>query len=222
MHPHRGIETVTYLLEGEVWHKDSIGNGGSIGSGDAQWMTAGSGIMHHEMPKGSSGLKGFQLWVNLPSQHKMSDPRYRGIISNQIPETSIGKNSSVKIIAGEFNGNKAAFNDIYADPIYLDINIKGADTIEIPLPTNYNSFIYVFDNKLLINDTKIVAGDVVLFNQDGDNIKVSTDLAGSRFLIAAGKPLNEPIAWYGPIVMNTEEELYIARNELISGSFIKS
>lgn len=221
MHPHRGIETVTYVIEGEVWHQDSIGNRGAIQSGDIQWMTAGSGIMHQEMPKGSKGLKGFQLWVNLPSKHKMSDPRYRGILSKEIPEVALGKSGRIKIIAGEFGATKATLGDIYADPIYMDIKIDRADRLELPLPVDYNVFIYVFDNSLMVDNQIVKSGSVALFNQDGNSIEFIVNSSGVRFLIAAGKPIGEPIAWYGPIVMNTEDELYTAVTDLKTGRFVR-
>ena len=222
MHPHRGIETVTYIIDGEVRHKDSIGNGGSIGKGEVQWMTAGSGIMHEEMPQEAKPLKGFQLWVNLPSDSKMTDPRYRGIRSAEIPEIPFGRHAKARAIAGSFNGVDAALSDILADPLYLDISVRASDEIDIPIPHDYNAFLYVFDNSIQIDKKKYKEGTVILLDQKGGKISLATGSSGARFLLAAGKPLGEPIAWYGPIVMNSQDELVTAVEDLQSGNFVQA
>jgi redox-sensitive bicupin YhaK (pirin superfamily) len=220
-HPHRGIETVTYILGGEVRHKDSTGTSGSIGKGDVQWMTAGSGIMHEEMPQGERGLKGFQLWVNLPKKHKMMKPRYQEVLSKEIPEIPYGKNTVVRLIAGGLQDTNAPITDIMAEPTYLDVHMKESETISLPITQSHNAFIYIFEGAIHVHKKRVSAGNVLLLNRDGDSITVSTGSSGARFLLAAGKPLGEPIAWYGPIVMNTRSELETAVQDLQIGTFVK-
>ena len=221
MHPHRGIETVTYILGGEVEHEDSIGTKGSITKGDVQWMTAGSGILHQEMPKGERGLKGFQLWVNLPKEKKLSDPRYQEVKSRDIPEVPYGKHAKVRVISGAFEDVDAPVTEIYADPLYFDIQVKDEDQLTIPIPEGYNAFVYVFDGTISIRGKRVKTGQVALLDRNGTGLTVSTNSSGARFLLAAGKPLGEPIAWYGPIVMNTQSELVTAVSDLQSGNFVK-
>lgn len=221
-HPHRGIETVTYILGGEVRHKDSTGTAGSIGKGDVQWMTAGSGIMHEEMPQGERGIKGFQLWVNLPKNYKMATPRYQEVKAKEIPEMSFGKYAVVRVIAGGLRDVDAPVTDIMAEPTYLDISIKepGA-VVEFPVAKEHNAFVYVFDGEVRLDKKRIKYGQIVLLKRDGDMMRVQAGNNGARFLLAAGKPLGEPIAWYGPIVMNTRTELQTAVYDLQTGSFVK-
>lgn len=220
-HPHRGIETVTYILGGEVRHADSTGTSGSIGKGDVQWMTAGSGIMHEEMPQGERGIKGFQLWVNLPRKHKMMQPRYQEVVSSHIPEIGYGKHTVIKLIAGGLKDINAPVKDIMAEPTYLDVHIKKSETIKLPVAAEHNAFVYVFDGLLVIDEQKVKTGHVALLNRDGSSVEVSTGSEGARFLLAAGKPLGQPIAWYGPIVMNSRSELEEAVYDLQTGNFVR-
>jgi hypothetical protein len=242
-HPHRGIETITYVLSGKIEHGDSMGNSGVINSGDVQWMTAGSGIIHQEMPKGDSdgSLWGFQLWANLPASHKMMKPRYREVKSEQILEVVLENDVRVKVICGEIEGKKGPVKDIVTDPEYLDVTIPANTVFTHSTKMGYTVFAYVmkgngsFDENEytyayevedaeysdLGNSSSIGPENLILFN-DGDRISVTSGDEGTRFLLISGKPLNEPVAWYGPIVMNTQEELEIAFEEYRKGTFIKS
>jgi quercetin 2,3-dioxygenase len=230
MHPHRGIETVTYMLSGHVDHKDSMGNSGTIGKGDVQWMTAGSGILHEEMPKEPKEgiMEGFQLWVNLPAKLKMTEPRYRGLTSLQIPEVKYDDGIKVKIIAGEFDGVEGAVKEIYADPEYLDVSIPAGGFFEQPVKQGHTAFAYVFEGEGIFGDFQIdlldkgksaTATKLLIFN-DGDLVRAYTR-DDVRFLLISGKPLNEPIARYGPFVMNTSEEIEQALKDLQNGTFVK-
>jgi redox-sensitive bicupin YhaK (pirin superfamily) len=223
-HPHRGIETITYMLQGEVKHGDSLGNSGTIGTGDVQWMTAGSGIIHEEMPERQEGLMaGFQLWANLPASDKMMDPRYRDIRSDQIPEVSLGDSAKARIIAGELDGEKGPVQDIVTDPQYLDVTVNPSSEFRHKVQQGHTVFAYVFEGEAFFDeDKKQICGirNVVLFG-DGDEILVSTGDTHARFLLISGRPIREPVAWYGPIVMNTKEELELAFSEYRNGTFIK-
>jgi len=225
-HPHRGIETITYMLNGQVEHGDSMGNSGVIGSGDVQWMTAGSGIIHQEMPMhnvNDSLLAGFQLWANLPSSHKMMDPRYRDITKEQIPEVDLNNNVRVKIICGEINGVKGPVQDIVTDPEYLDVFIEPNSEFQHSIDKTHNVFAYVIDGEAFFDPIKneiVTAKHLVIF-RSGDEVSIRTKDKPVRFLLISGKPIGEPVAWRGPIVMNTEEELRIAFNEYNKGTFIK-
>ncbi|MCL5105516.1 MAG: pirin family protein [Armatimonadetes bacterium] len=241
-HPHRGIETITYVLEGDVEHGDSLGHKGIIGSGDVQWMTAGSGIIHQEMPKGDAGgrMYGFQLWANLPASHKMMDPRYRDVHSADIPVVTLENGTVIRVVCGAVDGVQGPVRDIVTDPEYLDVNVPSDSEFARLIPQGHTVFAYViagkgqfcqendpfsyeieganyFDTEL---EKYIGNGSLVLFG-DGDQMKVSTGADPVRFLLVSGKPIGEPIAWYGPIVMNTREELRIAYEELQKGTFIK-
>ncbi len=221
-HPHRGIETITYVTKGDVEHGDSLGNKGVISAGDVQWMIAGSGIIHQEMPKGDShgAMHGFQLWTNLPASQKMMPPRYRGITANQIPEVTLKNGVRIKVIAGRWEAVKGPIDDIVIDPEYFDCTIpKGATFIHTTDPS-YTAFIYVIEGKGSTDDTEIDNGTLVLFNQ-GDQLSVKADSNPLRCLLLAGKPLNEPVAWRGPIVMNSESELNQAFREYQNGTFVK-
>ena len=226
-HPHRGIETITYMLHGNVEHGDSLGNGGVIEAGDVQWMTAGSGIIHQEMPKKNKKdtlLWGFQLWANLPASHKLMDPRYREIKKTQIPEISLNNNRvKIKIISGEINGVKGPVQDIITDPEYLDITITPESEFIHPIREGYNAFAYIIEDEGYFDDKKeeLVKKETLIIYRDGDAVKVSTGDKKVRFLLVSGKPLKEPVAWRGPIVMNTDEELRIAFEEYQNGTFIK-
>jgi redox-sensitive bicupin YhaK (pirin superfamily) len=225
-HPHRGIETITYMLHGRVEHGDSMGNKGVIGSGDVQWMTAGSGIIHQEMPKSSPNdpyLAGFQLWANLPASHKMMDPRYRDITKEQIPEVSVRDNIRVKIICGEINGVKGPVQDIITDPEYLDIYIEPNSEFKHAIDDTHNVFAYIIEGEAYFDPSKeeIVDEENLVIFREGDEVIVNTKDKPVRFLLISGKPIGEPVAWRGPIVMNTEEELRLAFNEYNNGTFIK-
>jgi redox-sensitive bicupin YhaK (pirin superfamily) len=224
-HPHRGIETITYMLYGQVDHGDSMGNRGSTFSGDVQWMTAGSGIIHQEMPKGQEdGLMwGFQLWANLPASHKMMPPRYQEVKRGQIPEVRLDNDVLVKVICGEVNGTKGPVENLIIDPEYLDVSVPPATNLTYPTQRGYTVFAYVFEGKGYFESERknIVDSESLVIYDDGDEIAISTQDEKARFLLISGKPIGEPIAWYGPIVMNTQEELRIALEEYQRGTFLK-
>ncbi len=241
-HPHRGIETITYVLRGQVAHGDSMGNRGSIGPGDIQWMTAGSGIIHQEMPEGDpeGRMYGFQLWANLPRANKMMAPRYQGINSDQIPEVALEGGVTVRVICGEVAGVRGPVENIVIDPRYLDITIPARTRFTFPTPAGHTAFAYIIDGKATFCDEDdpfayereganyfdiqherwLGDGMLVVF-EDGDQILVNTEDFPVRFLLVSGRPIREPVAWYGPIVMNTEKELRQAFEELEKGTFIK-
>jgi quercetin 2,3-dioxygenase len=224
LHPHRGIETVTYMLDGYVDHKDSIGNKGTIGPGDVQWMTAGSGIMHEEMPRRSEGwMRGLQLWVNLPRSKKMIPPRYRGITRDEIPMVDLGGGSSVKVLAGNFEGTVGPVKDLSVEVEYLDVQLGPEAEFEHGIESGMNTFSAVYDGSTTLGNEaadEVGTGNVALFGK-GDAVKAVGGIHGSRFLLVSGRPLREPIAWGGPIVMNTEEELDRAFREIRDNTFIK-
>jgi quercetin 2,3-dioxygenase len=221
-HPHRGIETITYVLKGDVAHGDSMGNTGVISSGDVQWMTAGSGIIHQEMPKGDPGgaMYGFQLWANLPASQKMMRPRYRGITAEQIPEVEMTNGVRIKIIAGMIDGVRGPMEEIVIDPEYLDCTVPAGETYVHTTNPAYTAFIYVIGGRGITDDTDLENGILVLFEKGGQ-LSVKAGGEDLRFLLLTGKPLNEPVAWRGPIVMNTQEELETAFREYQEGTFIK-
>ena len=219
-HPHRGMETVTYMWTGEVAHGDSMGNKGVIKSGDVQWMTAGSGIIHQEMPQKYDGLmQGFQLWVNLPAKKKMIDPKYRGITKEQIP-TVQNDGLSIKVISGKVNGRQGPVCDLAIDIEYFDVTLTEAKTFEHATPKENTVFAYVVHGAIEVQDKTITQGHCVVFGE-GDSVKIDSK-KGVRFLFVSGEPLKEPVAWGGPIVMNTQEELEKAFEELDEGTFIKT
>ena len=245
-HPHRGIETITYVLSGTVQHGDSLGNRGVMGAGDVQWMTAGSGILHQEMPRGDERgrMHGFQLWANLPRSLKMTDPRYQDILSKDIPEVVDDDGTRVRVIAGDFWGKTGPVEGVAADPRYLDVWIPPRVRKTIPVESSRHAFAYIFEGGGTFRDAsaprgvqtdRVSAGgrdagtenpaetgnrSLVLFDS-GDEIRVQAGAAGMRFLLVSGRPLEEPVAWQGPIVMNTPEELHQAYDELRRGTFIK-
>jgi quercetin 2,3-dioxygenase len=225
-HPHRGIETITYVLKGDVEHGDSMGNKGIISSGDVQWMTAGSGIIHQEMPKGdkNGAMYGFQLWANLPASHKMMPPRYQGITSRQIPEVRRKNGVVIKIICGTVDKTSGPVKDIVTDPEYLDVSVPPNAEFVHSVQHGHTVFAYVFDGKGFFDESRTLSADngAIILYDHGDEITVSTGKSPVRFLLVSGKPLNQPVAWYGPIVMNTEEELRIAFEEYENGTFIKT
>jgi hypothetical protein len=222
-HPHRGIETITYVTKGDVEHGDSLGNTGVISSGDVQWMTAGSGIIHQEMPKGDANgaMHGFQLWANLPAAQKMMTPRYRGITADQIPAVELANGVQVKVIAGSIGGAKGSMDDIVIDPEYFDCTVPTGQTFTHETDPAYTAFIYVIGGKGSTDSQAIENGTLVLFDA-GDHVAISAANEPLRLLLLTGKPLNEPVAWRGPIVMNTQAELETAFREYHEGTFIKN
>src|SRR6202049_1448727 len=242
-HPHRGIETITYVLAGSVDHKDSLGNNGALGAGDVQWMTAGSGILHQEMPKGDlkGRMHGFQLWAHLPSSLKMTAPRYQDIKAGEVPEVTDDDGTRVRIVCGDFWGKRGPVEGVAADPRYLDVWVPPGKRKTLPVGLERHAFAYVFEgsgsfrsasqpfgvltekevdgNEALIRES---TGNrsLVLFDS-GDEVTVQAGDEGIRFLLVSGKPIEEPVAWYGPIVMNTQAELRQAVAELRNGTFIK-
>jgi redox-sensitive bicupin YhaK (pirin superfamily) len=228
-HPHRGIETVTYILSGVVAHRDSLGNAGRIGAGDVQWMTSGSGIMHEEMPRpGDEPLIGFQLWVNLPARRKMMTPRYQDIPAKQIPLVAEADGARVRIIAGEYGGQTGPVRDIAADPTYLDLRLPPEGTIDLSTPTGAAAFAYLFEGATRFGPSdqtggagELPAPHLVIFG-DGDAVRARAGAEGSRFLLISGAPLGEPIARHGPFVMNTREEIREALHDLDQGTFIRA
>ena len=241
-HPHRGIETITYVLSGKVEHGDSMGNKGIITSGDVQWMTAGSGIIHQEMPKGDNkgSMGGFQLWANLPASHKMIDPRYRDIKSSQIPEAVHESGTKIKIICGKTGKTEGPVRDIVIDPEYLDITVPPETEFTYHTKNGHNVFAYIIEGRGYFckeknpftyevagenyfdiqRDPLVGNGSLILFDK-GDEVIALTEKDPVRFLLISGKPIGEPVAWYGPIVMNTQEELRVAFEEYRNGTFIK-
>ena len=242
-HPHRGIETITYVLAGTVEHGDSLGNSGRLGAGDVQWMTAGSGILHQEMPQGDGQgrMHGFQLWANLPSSLKMTTPRYQDVPAAEIPEVVDDDGTSVRIVCGEFWGRRGPVDGVAADPRYLDVFVPPGRRKTLKVETERHAFAYVFDGDGTFSGasqpfgvlTEKEGGDgdvvvrertgnrsLVLFDR-GDEVSVQAGEQGIRFLLVSGKPIEEPVAWYGPIVMNTKAELEQAVAELRAGTFIK-
>jgi len=246
-HPHRGIETITYVLAGTVSHGDSLGNHGALGAGDVQWMTAGSGILHQEMPQGNpqGQMHGFQLWANLPAALKMTHPRYQDVVAKDIPEVTDDDGTHVRVVCGTFWGKTGPVEGVAADPRYVDVFVPPGRRKTLPVEANRHAFAYVFDGAGTFRDASAPravltervgpAGtsapaapaveetgnrSLVLFG-GGDEITVQAGDAGIRFLLVSGRPLEEPVAWYGPIVMNTQEELRQAYAELQDGTFIR-
>jgi quercetin 2,3-dioxygenase len=241
-HPHRGIETITYVLAGNVEHGDSLGNRGSLGAGDVQWMTAGSGILHQEMPQGDSHgrMHGFQLWANLPSSLKMTTPRYQDVAARDIPEVVDDDGTRARVICGEFWGQKGPIEGVAADPRYVDVSVPPGQRKRLAVETSRRAFAYVFAGSGTFRDASAPQGvlteqvdgpdtirrertgnrSLVLFDR-GDEVVVQAGDEGIRFLLVSGKPIEEPVAWYGPIVMNTKQELQEAMADLQRGTFIK-
>jgi quercetin 2,3-dioxygenase len=241
-HPHRGIETITYVLKGDVQHGDSLGHQGVISSGDVQWMTAGSGIVHQEMPQGDSrgAMEGFQLWANLPRSHKMMEPRYRDVPSRTIPEVRLASGASIKVICGRVGEVAGPVQDIVIDPEYLDVTLPPHTEFLHPTKRGHTVFAYVIQGQGFFCREKnpfsyemagvnyfdmkrepfVSNGMLVLFD-DGDQVLATTEAEAVRFLLISGQPIGEPVAWYGPIVMNTEAELELAFDEYRQGTFIK-
>ena len=242
-HPHRGIETITYVLSGTVAHGDSLGNHGTLGSGDVQWMTAGRGILHQEMPKGdpTGRMHGFQLWANLPASLKMTKPRYQDVLGKDVPEITDDDGTRVRIVCGEFWGKRGPVAGIAADPSYLDVSVPPGKRKTLEVDTRRHAFAYVFEGSGTFRDASPARGvlteqggpnpelvrepvgnrSLVMFDS-GDEVVVQAGEQGIRFLLVSGRPIEEPVAWYGPIVMNTPEELRQAYSELRAGTFIRN
>ena len=239
-HPHRGIETITYVLAGSVEHADSLGNRGDLGAGDVQWMTAGSGIIHQEMPRGddSGRMHGFQLWANLPSSLKMTSPRYQDVAAKDVPEVTDDDGTRVRVVCGSFWGVTGPVDGIAAEPSYLDVSVPPGTERSLPVETTRHAFAYVFEGSGafrgasaprsvrtedggLVPATDVDDRCLVLFDR-GDEIRVRAGEHGLRFLLVSGRPIAEPVAWHGPIVMNTRAELKTAFEELDAGTFIKA
>ena len=221
MHPHRGIETVTYVLQGAIKHGDSEGNEGIIRAGGVQWMTAGSGIIHEEMPQLEDGkLEGFQLWVNLPARSKMIKPRYREFRREEIPVHSLD-GAAVKVIAGDFDGTEGAITDLEAASGMLDVELAADAVFEYGLPETHNAFIYVFRGEIRGESEALVTAPMLALLEGGETVRLKAGASGTRFLLVHGEPLNEPVARYGPFVMNTREEIATALDELNRGVFVK-
>ena len=243
-HPHRGIETVTYVLAGTVDHADSMGNQGAIASGDVQWMTAGSGIMHQEMPSGDpqGRMHGFQLWANLPANLKMTRPRYQDVPSTAVPEVVDDDGARVRVICGEFWGQRGPVDGVAADPRYLDVSVPAGKRKRLKVEDFRQAFAYIFEGSASFADASQpfgvlreaeVGGEEILVRDSvgnrslvvfgpGDEISVQAGDEGVRFLLVSGRPLREPIAWHGPIVMNTQDEIRQALTDLRTGAFIKA
>jgi len=225
MHPHRGIETVTYMLAGTVHHRDSMGNSGAIGAGDVQWMTAGRGILHEEMPQPRQGeMAGFQLWVNLPAKLKMTQPRYQEIASDLIPEINRDE-AKIRVIAGTVDGVRGPVTEIAADPTYLDVSIPPNGSFSQPIGRGHSALAYVFEGQGTFGitdegDGEIVSHPKLVVFGDGDDVRVRATKESVRFLLISGQPLYEPIARHGPFVMNTREEIQQALRDLRNGTFV--
>ncbi|MHA2092065.1 MAG: pirin family protein [Candidatus Kariarchaeaceae archaeon] len=222
-HPHRGIETVTYIIDGEAEHEDSLGNKGIINGGEIQWMTAGSGIIHQEMPRPENKglLHGFQLWVNLPSSHKMMQPRYQDIKRGEIPEIQIDKSIKAKVLAGSFNGMSGPVQDIITEPSYLDLSMESETRFSHDTVFDHTVIAYMLDGTAYFDPAhKVEKDNLVVFNP-GEKLEIRTDDSHARFLLMSGKPIKETVAWYGPVVMNTRDELIKAFEEINNGTFIK-
>lgn len=223
-HPHRGIETITYVTAGTVEHGDSLGNGGVIGPGDVQWMSAGSGIVHQEMPKGDARgrMHGFQLWANLARKEKMSEPRYREIKAAEIPVARPAPGVVARVVCGRLFGAEGPVREVGVDPLYADIEVAQGGRVTIPVPAGRSAFAYVFEGRGRFGggEEEHADRDLARFGP-GDEVTVEASEPGMRFLLVAGRPLGEPVAWRGPIVMNTKEELDLAFREYREGTFLK-
>jgi redox-sensitive bicupin YhaK (pirin superfamily) len=227
MHPHRGIETITYMLDGSVSHRDSLGNSGLIGAGDVQWMTAGSGILHEEMPRaGPRRLDGFQVWVNLPRKLKMTSPRYQDVPAAGIPDVVRPDGARIRVIAGEVDGTPGAVREIFAGPTYLDVALPAGRTFEQPVTRGHTAILYAFQGEVAVGGSGTGRGAAIpsprlVILGDGDVVRVRAAGAPARFLLLSAQPLHEPAVRWGPFVMNTQEEISLALQELRDGTFIR-
>jgi redox-sensitive bicupin YhaK (pirin superfamily) len=220
-HPHRGFETVTYMLAGSMQHKDSVGNTGNLRAGSVQWMTAARGIIHSEMPKQEDGLMwGFQLWVNLPARDKLGDPRYQDIDPSEIPEQPLADGGSVRVVAGQFVDRVGPVGGVATQPLMLDVTLPAGGSLDVPIPAGHNGFAYVFEGRAKLGDREdaIERGYLAVLEREGDGLRIAAaGQEGTRVLLVAGKPIGEPVARYGPFVMNTREELEQAFRDYQSG-----
>ena len=220
-HPHRGFETVTYMLAGSMQHKDSVGNTGNLRAGSVQWMTAARGIIHSEMPKQEDGLMwGFQLWVNLPAKDKLGDPRYQDIDPSEIPEQPLADGGAVRVVAGRFADRVGPVGGVATEPMMLDVSLPAGGSLDVPIPRGHNGFAYVFEGRAKLGDREepIERGHLAVLEREGDGLRiVAAGHEGTRVLLVAGKPIGEPVARYGPFVMNTREELEQAFRDYQSG-----
>ncbi len=222
MHPHRGIETVTYMLDGSVTHRDSLGNEGTIGAGDVQWMTAGSGILHEEMPHaGPRRLDGFQIWVNLPRALKMATPRYQDVPSARVPELTAPGGARVRVVAGNVDGVEGAVREIFAGPSYLDVALPAGATFEQPIARGHTGLLYVYRGQVEVAGKAVPSPRLAILG-DGDVVRVRAPAGEARFLVLSAQPLEEPAVRYGPFVMNTEAEIRQALWDLRNGTFVKA
>ncbi len=219
-HPHRGFETVTYMLSGRMRHKDSAGNEGLLENGGVQWMTAGRGVIHSEMPEQTEGvMEGFQLWVNLPAKHKMDMPWYQDFARAEIPEYVTASGVMVRVIAGVSNGVKGVITREDTEPVYMDVHLPAGATFQTELPITHNAFIYVYRGEVTVDGTKVAARSMGILSVGADNV-IMTATTDARLILIAGHPLNEPIVQYGPFVMNTQEEIHQALDDYRSGHFV--
>jgi len=219
-HPHRGIETITYLIEGKVEHGDSLGNKGTIFCGDCQWMTAGSGIIHQEMPKPPGKMLGVQIWLNMPASNKMGEPAYGDIVADKIPLIK-DQNCEIRLISGSYKGTEGAFSGRYVKPLFMDVDLSAETEFELETPAENTVFSYNFYGSGIFSDGKEYSGKTTLLFEPGELLKFKSGKEGLRMIILSGPPLKEPVAWGGPIVMNTQEELDLTFEELETGQFIK-
>jgi redox-sensitive bicupin YhaK (pirin superfamily) len=219
-HPHRGFETVTYMLAGSLQHEDSVGNTGHLRAGSVQWMTAARGIIHSEMPKQEDGLMwGFQLWVNLPAKDKLGDPRYQDVDPSEIPEQPLADGGAVRVIAGRFADRIGPVGGVATDPMMLDVALPAGGSLDVPIPEGHNAFAYVFEGRAVLGDreTATPRGHLAVLDRDGEGLRIVAGPEGTRVLLVAGRPIGEPVARYGPFVMNTREELEQAFRDYQSG-----
>jgi redox-sensitive bicupin YhaK (pirin superfamily) len=227
MHPHRGIETVTYMLAGAVKHQDSIGNAGTIGAGDVQWMTAGRGILHEEMPEPVDGyMEGFQLWVNLPAELKMTAPNYQEVKADEIPEFDLAPGVSQRVIVGEVNGHAGPVKGIAAEPVYLDVSLAEGADFSYPVPADHTVLVYLYRGGIAVGEddnrrTAATKAPALFLLENGGIVSARSTGGAARFLVMSGRPLNEPIFRYGPFVMNTRQEIEQTLRELRNGTFIQ-
>ena len=220
-HPHRGIETVTYMLKGEVEHQDSLGNKGIIGPGDVQWMTAGGGIIHQEMPRYSkTGIAGMQLWVNLPRADKMTAPQYRGITVSEVPVVST-KGVEVAVLSGVYEGTEGPCKGLFVDVRYLGVGFLGEGAFTYDVPEHFTAFVYVREGTVYVGDEPVHEKTCAVLTNDASRIEVRSDSMPPHCIVVAGEPIGEPVAWGGPVVMNTEEELRKAFEDIENGTFVQ-
>ncbi len=221
-HPHRGFETVTYMLAGRMRHGDNQGNSGLLTAGSVQWMTAGRGILHSEMPEQEEGLmQGFQLWVNLPAKDKMTAPRYQDVAPERIPEVQLAPGATARVIVGEQAGVRGPVENVATEPLYLDLHLDAGASAEVEIPAGHNGFVYVYEGQAKVGDgasSGLLRGDLGVLSRDGGKVRIDAPVA-ARAILVAGRPLNEPVAKYGPFVMNTQQQIIQAVEDFRAGRF---